>query len=115
MILECQVKESNVAVRNTLRERTALIMATGDGDGEAMAKSVPELVLVERLEREGKLWQLALLWITTKGAACPLVLVAVSLTVFVWLLTRHPAASGQGLRYLCCRLYRHGVSLAGSG
>lgn len=38
---------------------------------------------------------LPMLWLTGKGSPWLLVPAAVSLTVFVWLLTLHPAASGR--------------------
>lgn len=38
---------------------------------------------------------LPLLWLTGKGSAWLLVPAAVSLMIFVWLLTLHPAASGR--------------------
>lgn len=38
---------------------------------------------------------LPLLWLTGKGSAWLLVPAALSLAVFVWLLTLHPAASGR--------------------
>ncbi len=38
---------------------------------------------------------LPLLWLTGKGSAWLLVAAALSLAVFVWLLTLHPAASGR--------------------
>ncbi|MBH2044166.1 MAG: YnfA family protein [Comamonadaceae bacterium] len=38
---------------------------------------------------------LPLLWLTGKGSAWLLVPAAVSLAVFVWLLTLHPSASGR--------------------
>lgn len=38
---------------------------------------------------------LPLLWVTEKGSAWLLLPAAVSLMIFVWLLTLHPAASGR--------------------
>ena len=38
---------------------------------------------------------LPLLWLTGKGSAWLLVPAAISLVIFVWLLTLHPAASGR--------------------
>jgi small multidrug resistance family-3 protein len=38
---------------------------------------------------------LPLLWVTGKGPAWLLLPAAVSLTIFVWLLTLHPSASGR--------------------
>ncbi len=38
---------------------------------------------------------LPLLWLTGKGSAWLLIPAAISLVIFVWLLTLHPSASGR--------------------
>jgi len=52
---------------------------------------------------------LPLLWLSSKGSVWLLIPAAISLAVFVWLLTLHPAASGRvyasyGAVYICAAI-----------
>lgn len=62
-------------------------------DGMALARSFGLFFATALAELVG--CYLPLLWVTGKGAAWLLIPAALSLAVFVWLLTLHPAASGR--------------------